>query len=269
MDDASAPRPPAPAFEPQAIAFEHVAEIDSTNAELLRRPFGWMRPVALLADAQTAGRGRNGRGWLSDADRSLTMSVGLEQRIDAGRLLGLPLAVGVAVADELVRLGAEPRLKWPNDVYAMPASAKAGGILVEARQQGGLRRIVVGVGLNLAASDAVSSTTAGQPVAALFATQSMPDRLALAHRLAEAIAAAVHRCLGEGLAHFLGRWRQLDWLAGHPIDVILPDGRREPGIARGIDDDGALRVEQGGRLVRWVAGEVSVRRASGASPPTA
>jgi BirA family transcriptional regulator, biotin operon repressor / biotin---[acetyl-CoA-carboxylase] ligase len=249
------------------IDFEHVTGIDSTNAELLRRPFGWRRPVALLADVQTAGRGRGGRSWLADPARSLTMSVGLDRRVAADRLLGLPLAVGVAVADELERLGAKPRLKWPNDVYAMPESAKAGGILVEARQQADLRRIVIGVGLNLAPSDAVLA--AGQPVAALFTHGSMPDRLVLAPRLGEAIAAAADRFFVEGLAPFAARWRALDWLDGEAIDLVHPDGRREPGIARGIDDDGALRLEQGGRLRRVVAGEVSVRRTSGASPPTA
>jgi BirA family transcriptional regulator, biotin operon repressor / biotin---[acetyl-CoA-carboxylase] ligase len=252
-----------------SIDFEHVTEIDSTNAELLRRPFGSLRPVALLADVQTAGRGRGGRSWLADSAQSLTMSVGLDRRIAADRLLGLPLAVGVAVADELERLGARPRLKWPNDVYAMPQSAKAGGILVEARQQADLRRIVIGVGLNLAPSDAVSAATAGQAVAALFTHGSMPDRLVLASRLGEAIAAAADRFFVEGLAPFAARWRALDWLDGEAIDLVHPDGRREPGVARGIDDDGALRLEQGGRVRRVLAGEVSVRRASGASPPTA
>jgi BirA family biotin operon repressor/biotin-[acetyl-CoA-carboxylase] ligase len=257
------------ALDFDAFDFEHVAQIDSTNAELLRRPSGWLRPVVLLADRQLAGRGRNGRSWLSDPMRSLTLSVGIERRVAAERLLGLPLAVGVAVADELVREGAHPRLKWPNDVYAMPASAKAGGILVEARQQGELRRIVMGVGLNLAQSESVSMADVGQPVAALFDDRSMPERIAFGRRLGASIATASLRFLDQGLAPFLARWRELDWLDGHAIDVIHPDGRRVPGTAGGIDDDGALRVRQDGRWVRLLAGEVSVRRASGASPPRA
>lgn len=252
------------------IAFEHVARLDSTNAELMRRPFADapQPPTLLLADVQTAGRGRNGRLWLSDPARSLTLSLGYEHRIGAEKLLGLPLAIGVAVADELAAHGARPMLKWPNDVYCIlpgepglsPRIAKAGGILVEARQQGDVRRIVIGCGLNLADSDAVSAASTGQPVAALFDQRAAPDRVALAQSLGAALLATLRRFLTEGLAPFSGRWRELDCLAGHPIEVLHPDGRLETGIARGIDGQGALWLDAGGRLVALIGGEVSVRR---------
>jgi BirA family transcriptional regulator, biotin operon repressor / biotin---[acetyl-CoA-carboxylase] ligase len=254
------------------IRFEHVARIDSTNAALMRRPFADapQPPTLLLADEQTAGRGRNARRWWSDPARSLTLSLSYEGAIEAGRLLGLPLAVGVALADELARHGARTRLKWPNDLYcasahardpgAAPRMAKAGGVLVEVRQQGTLRRVVVGCGLNLADSDAVSPSGTGQPVAALFAEDAMPERVALARSIGAAVLAAVRRFVAEGLEPFAARWDELDWLAGHPVDVLHPDGRTEAGIARGIDAQGALRVDTGERIVAVLGGEVSVRR---------
>jgi len=244
--------------------FEHVERIDSTNAELMRRPLAepLQPPCVLLADRQEAGRGRNGRRWLSAPQCSVTLSVSLERRADGATLLGLPLAVGVVIADVLAAQGARPRLKWPNDVYATtPAGVgKAGGILVEVRSLGALQRVVAGFGLNLAASGALTEADTGQPVAALFAADAMPARVPLARELGAAVAALLARFPHTGLAPYAARWRELDLLAGAPIDVLHPDGRREPGIARGIDDDGALRVEDAaGRIARLIGGEVSVR----------
>jgi len=246
-------------------SFEHVERIDSTNAELMRRPLAepLQPPCVLLADVQDAGRGRNGRRWLSAPQRSLTLSVALERRADGASLLGLPLAVGVVIADVLAAHGAQVRLKWPNDVYvATPAGpGKAGGVLVEVRSLGALQRVVAGFGLNLAASDALTEADTGQPVAALFAADVVPDRVPLACELGAAVAALLARFAHTGLGPWADRWRVLDLLADAPIEVLHPDGRREPGIARGIDDDGALRVADAeGRIVRLIGGEVSVRR---------
>ena len=109
-------------------------------------------PILLLADRQLAGRGRNGRQWLSDGQQSLTFSVAIERHANRVLQLGFPLAVGVALAQVLAGHGARPLLKWPNDLYCeVPGGvAKAGGILVEVRHIGHLTRTVVGCGINLA-----------------------------------------------------------------------------------------------------------------------
>lgn len=246
--------------------FEHVARIDSTNSALMRRPFG-DRPAAacaLMADVQEAGRGRNGRPWITESDRAIAVSVAVEREVDGASLLGLPLAVGVAVAETAAAHGARPRLKWPNDVLVDAPEgglAKAGGILVEVRQQGGLQRIVAGVGLNLLPQPALDVDRLGQPAGALFGPGPAPDRLAFARALADALAALVPAFAREGLQPWLVRWRALDALADAPVDLLRPDGRREPGIARGVDEDGALRVERpDGSLERVASGEVGVRR---------
>jgi BirA family biotin operon repressor/biotin-[acetyl-CoA-carboxylase] ligase len=245
--------------------FERVARIDSTSSELMRRPFAAapQPPCALLADAQDAGRGRNGRVWLGDPMRALALSVSVERTVDGTTLLGLPLAVGVVIADVLATQGAHVRLKWPNDLLVETGRgpAKAGGILVEVRQHGPLQRVVVGVGLNLAAADGLDDIRVGQPVGALFPADTMPSRGPLAQALAAAVATAVADFTRGGLWPWLARWRALDALADLPVDLVRGDGSREPGIARGIDNDGALRVERAdGSIDRVASGEVSVRR---------
>jgi BirA family biotin operon repressor/biotin-[acetyl-CoA-carboxylase] ligase len=265
MNDPLRPVPDVLGRQGAATVFEHVARVGSTSAELMRRPFGPApaTPVVLLADTQDAGRGRNGRRWLSDPARSATFSVAVERHGDGAALLGLPLAVGATIADLLAARGARPLLKWPNDLWCEPPAggAKAGGILVEVRQLGALQRVVVGCGLNLEPSEALDEAQVGQPLAALFGPGAMPDRVALARELGAAVAATVERFAATGLAPWLDGWRARDLLAGRPIEVLHPDGRREAGIARGVDDDGALRVDlDDGRRERLIGGEVSVRR---------
>ncbi len=245
--------------------FERVARIDSTNSALMRRPFGERPepPRALAADVQASGRGRNGRSWLGDAERSLALSVAVERDADGASMLGLPLAVGASVAAVLAPLGAPVRLKWPNDllVQGEGGPAKVGGILVEVRQQGALQRVVAGVGLNLAPSRELSAERVGQPVGALFGAGAVPAREPLERALADALADCIEAFPRDGLRPWLARWRALDALLDAPVDLVGGDGAREPGVARGIDDDGALRVERtDGSITRVVAGDVSVRR---------
>jgi len=255
--------------------FEHIDCIDSTSLELMRRPLppiaDTQRPgaaIILLADRQLAGRGRNGRQWLSDAQRSLTFSVAIDRQASGIGRMGFPLAVGVVLAQVLAGHGARPLLKWPNDLYSeVPGGvAKAGGILVEVRHIGHLTRTVVGCGLNLAG--APESADLGQPVTAFFDAASMPARVPLAQEFGAAICAAFDEFENRGLTPFLRHWRNLDMLAGHPIDLLRPDGLREPARALGIDDDGALLIERhaGSLPERIISGEVGVRRRASGDP---
>jgi BirA family biotin operon repressor/biotin-[acetyl-CoA-carboxylase] ligase len=255
--------------------FEHIDSIDSTSLELMRRPLlapadqqASRAPILLLADRQLAGRGRNGRRWLSDGQQTLTFSVAIERNANRVLQLGFPLAVGVALAQVLAGHGARPLLKWPNDLYCeVPGGvAKAGGILVEVRHIGHLTRTVVGCGLNLAAAPA--SADLGQPVTAFFDGASVPARVPLAQEFGAAICAAFVEFEKRGLTPFLKHWRRLDMLAGHPIDLLRPDGQREPARALGVDDDGALIIERaaGSPSERIISGEVGVRRRAAGDP---
>src|SRR5438105_5388845 len=136
---------------------EVLPEIASTNSELMRRArAGRMEPVLLVAQQQTAGRGRLGRGWSSSAGESLTFSLGLP--LAPADWSGLSLAVGVALAESL-----HPRiqLKWPNDLWL--ADRKLAGILIETASFGegreAQRYAVVGVGINIAPRDGTGLST--------------------------------------------------------------------------------------------------------------
>lgn len=243
------------------LRVELVDTIGSTNVELMSRPTAATPapPVLLAAAIQTAGRGRRGRAWTSDPAASLTFSVALERRIDAGArpLHALPLALGAAIAEALDGFGAHCRLKWPNDLQV--AGRKAGGLLVEARRLGAVERTVIGLGLNVLPDPKVEAA-AGQPVAALFMDgPGLPDRSRLLGGVAGAIVRAFGRCEAEGFAPFRAAWGARDALAGRPVRVTEADGPSWTGTACGIDDDGRLQVETAQGLRTVLAADVSVR----------
>ncbi|MFZ9407637.1 MAG: biotin--[acetyl-CoA-carboxylase] ligase, partial [Burkholderiaceae bacterium] len=236
----------------ELLHFEQVETIDSTNAELMRRP--WHQdsdntPVALWAQQQTAGRGRMGRVWQAPAQDAITLSVGLDLAAPVSALVGLPIAVGVALADVLQDYGARLWLKWPNDLYTGPVAdvgpMKVGGILTEVKAldpsaRPGMHRVVTGFGLNLFAAP----TGLSQPAAAIFGPDSKvrPDRPDLARALALRVADVLCRFPREGLGPWRAGWQARDLLAGRPITIHHPDGRCEAARAQGIDIQGGLKI---------------------------
>lgn len=138
---------------PEGSTHVHLAEVDSTNAEAMRRVMAGDRgPLWITADRQRAGRGRSGRAWASSTGNLFASHVVAIDAlpINAGQL---SLVSGVAVADAIARAGARAipglRLKWPNDILI--GSAKSGGILIESSMRPGIpgAMAVIGVGLNL------------------------------------------------------------------------------------------------------------------------
>lgn len=240
---------------------EVLPQIDSTNTELMRRSRGApLDPVLLVAEQQTAGRGRLGRGWHSQAGQSLTFSLGL--MLAPASWSGLSLVVGVSLAEQLHD---EVRLKWPNDLWLH--ERKLGGILVEtAGQHDGhaARAVVIGVGLNIARPPAQAvSAVPSQPVAALPAVD--PAGLAEVHmgitapevleRVVAGLVADVKRFEADGFAPFSARFAARDALRDR--SVRLSDGT--VGTACGVAADGALRVLVDGQVRRVDSAEVSVR----------
>jgi len=233
---------------------EVLAEVDSTNSELMRRArAGRTEPVLLVAEQQTAGRGRMGRQWHSggpsgSAPKALTFSLGLN--LAPADWSGLSLAVGLSVAQSL---HPDIRLKWPNDLWWH--DRKLAGILIETANWGEAsagRYVVIGVGLNLQTPDATGLSTA--PVGLRELLPEMDAAQALL-RIAAPLVQAVQRFEAHGFAPFQTAFNARDALAQLP--VTLSDGLH--GVAQGVDSSGALRVATAQGVQRITSAEVSVR----------
>lgn len=262
--DADAIRAQLPAEVRAAFAaIEVVDDIDSTNSELLRRRTPDTGIVALFAEHQSGGRGRQGRAWASPPGANLYLSLARSFDGDFARLGGLSLAVGVAVAEALHALGARTvAIKWPNDLVVDDGERlrKLGGVLIEGGLQDGRPRAVIGLGLNVR-MPAEAAAAIDQPwtdLDALLGDAALP-RNVVAGRLLDALSAALQAFDAHGLRPFLPRFELLDALRDLPLTARI--GEREVvGTAMGIDDDGALVLRTDAGLQPLRAGEVSVRR---------
>lgn len=256
----------SPAVEPHpALSVEVTDQVDSTSSELLRRAARRDIHGALLAaEWQTAGRGRRGRVWSAVAGGSLTFSLGWRFEQGAGFVAGLSLAVGVAVIHALEAEGLPGvELKWPNDLIYR--HLKVGGILVELNGDAlGPSTVVVGVGLNVRLPTAMKRDIA-QPVSDLTAVagRGAPpiDRNRLLARLASELAKSLSTYAQHGFAPFAAEWQRRHAYQGKPVKLLLPDGASVKGTVAGVDSTGALVLADGPRRARFLAGEISLRRA--------
>lgn len=235
---------------PQLPGFtvEVLPQVDSTNSELMRRArAGDMAPVLLVAEQQTAGRGRLGRGWASDAGASLTFSLGLP--LAPRDWSGLSLAVGVSLAESL-----HPaiQLKWPNDLWLH--GRKLAGILIETASAGASveRFAVVGVGLNIGPRPAEGLATAPAWLQELHPGMDGPQALGA---VALPLVQALQTFEAQGFAAFRGRFAARDALQNKAVQ--LSDGTA--GTACGVGEDGALLVHTPGGMKHVTSSEVSVR----------
>ncbi len=272
------------------ISVEVVARIASTNTALLERarvsvgPGGRLvqvrpsvesaafgrraadvQPSLLVAEHQTGGRGRMGRAWLATPGASLTFSMSLP--MDPPDWSGLSLAVGSALADALdppaTRRGAlQIGLKWPNDLWlveggdAAPASGrKLGGILIETVMAGSQRLAVIGIGLNVLPMPTGGELRTGFGcLKDLDPTSTAPAAL---NALAAPLVRALNRFNAEGFAPFAADFARRDLLRGHAIVTTQAD--LPEGIALGVTDSGALRIDTPAGPREVTSGEVSVR----------
>ncbi len=252
---------------------EVLPSIDSTNTELMRRArAGQTEPTLLVAEQQTAGRGRLGRVWQSDVGASLMLSLGLPM---APRdWSGLSLAVGVSVAESLqptlppLEPGQPPRigLKWPNDLW-LSGDRKLGGILVEtasfvapqaaqpATTHGtAARYVVVGIGINVLPR---SGEGMSMPPGSLQDVEPGLDAPAALLRIVPPLVAMLQGFEACGFAPVQPRFAARDVLQGRP--VTLSDG--QTGTAHGVGEDGALLVHTAQGMQAVTSAEISVRPA--------
>jgi BirA family transcriptional regulator, biotin operon repressor / biotin---[acetyl-CoA-carboxylase] ligase len=218
--------------------FVHVPVTASTNTDLMTRArAGAPHGTILVADHQTAGRGRLGREWISDVG-NLYMSVLIRHDLPPARVPLLSLATAVAVAESVT---APLGIKWPNDLLG-PDRHKVAGVLCEAER--GVA--VLGVGVNLLRAPLDLATS-------LRALGVEVDRLDLARAIGAGLIAHAHR-LHIGTSALLAAWRERSCTLGERVQVGAIQG-----VAEDIDVDGALLVRVGDELTRIVAGDVFLR----------
>lgn len=233
--------------------------IDSTNQYLLDRLPNLSSGDACIAEYQQAGRGRRGRKWFSPFGANLYLSMYWRLEQGPAAAIGLSLVIGIVMAEVLHELGADRvRVKWPNDLYLQ--DRKLAGILVELTgKTGDAAQIVIGAGINLAMRR-VEKDVVNQGWINLQEAGIKIDRNQLAVRLINELRQALMTFEQEGLASFLNRWEKLDNFIHRPVKLII--GEKEiAGISRGIDEQGALLLEQDGVIKPWIGGEISLRSA--------
>lgn len=233
----------------------------STNADLLARSAALASGSLVLAEAQTAGRGQRGRHWESPFASGFLGSVLWRYPQGLASLSGLSLAIGVAIAEALARLGCAARLKWPNDLVG--AGGKLGGILIDAAGEAqGPCQVVIGLGLNLRlpAASRQRIDQAAQSLAQC-AQAPLPPRNTVAAVLVATLLAALEEFGRDGFGGFAERFPAFDALYGAMLSI---DTGREQlrGRGQGIDASGRLALLlDDGRILYFAVGEVRVRGA--------
>ncbi len=234
--------------------------VDSTNTALLgSAAAGAPGGTVLAAEWQPGGRGRLGRAWHAGVGEALTFSLLWRFARGAGALSGLSLAVGLALTRALAAFGAaDAALKWPNDL--LWRGRKLAGILIElAGDALGPTAAVIGIGINVRLSETTRARI-DQPAADLeTAIGVTPDR----NRLLAAVLMELDRVLEtfarEGFAPLRAEWQRHHAHQGKRVMLVLPDGSRHTGQAKGVAEDGSLLLETRAGLKRYHSGEVSVR----------
>ena len=233
-----------------------VEQTGSTNADLIARAAAGedIAGAVLLAEYQSAGRGRHGRSWSAPPRSQISMSVGIDTLgVAPGRWGWLPLLTGLAVAHTVRDLGIDAGLKWPNDVLV--GTGKLAGILAEVAAP----VIVVGLGLNVSLTadelpdpQAVSLNMLGDDA----------DRTALTLSLLGALGDRLGRWHAADIAPLAADYRSVSTTIGTRVRAILPGDSEIVGTATGIDDSGRLLIEDGGTAVTVSAGDITHLRAA-------
>jgi BirA family transcriptional regulator, biotin operon repressor / biotin---[acetyl-CoA-carboxylase] ligase len=257
------------------------AQVGSTNDEAARwAAEGAPEGAFVVADEQTAGRGRRGRTWTSPPGAGLYLSVvfrpdpaaGLSVSNDPATML-LTMMAGVAAAQALRRATGVPvTLKWPNDVMVESGGVgredatdrrvggrrwrKLAGILAEATTSGNvLQFMIVGIGVNLRSAD-WPPEVAARATSLEAMTGRLVDRDVVLVALLESLAEQRQRLLAGGGDALLDEWRALSPSSrGHGVQWAAPEGPRTA-VTAGIDAEGALLVETASGGDRIVAGEL-------------
>ena len=246
-------RPLARALAPDGWRVEVLAATGSTNAVVAERAHtGEPAGLVVVAEAQTAGRGRLDRTWTSPPRAGLTFSALVRPALPSEQWAWLPLLTGLAVASAVrERAELDAVLKWPNDVLI--GGSKVCGVLVEVPQPGAA---VLGIGLNVTTRADELPVEGATSLALAGATTT--DRGVLLRAVLRALTAAL-----DDVDAARGAYRRLCSTLGAPVRVELPGGRFVQGAAQEVDEDGRLVVDG----TAYGVGDVVHLRAARPGPP--
>lgn len=239
--------------------------VDSTNRvalELARRDAA--AGTTVVAEGQTAGRGRLGRAFFSPAGVNLYTSVVLRPELSTAEAPTLILTAAVAVAEAVAAELDDPEaveIKWPNDVLL--GGLKTAGILMELGAEATrVAFLVLGIGVNLnVAHSALPPAFRASATSVASHSGRLLDRVAFACRLYGTLEEVLERHAEGGFAAVRPRFEARFRMAGRPVSVSEPGGGRFDAVALGIDPDGALRVRpRGGAPRRVLAADVTLSR---------
>jgi BirA family biotin operon repressor/biotin-[acetyl-CoA-carboxylase] ligase len=217
----------------------------------------------VVAESQTAGRGRLGRRFHSPPFLNLYTSIVLRPELLLPEAPAWTLASAVAVADTVAETLADDEaveIKWPNDVLV--GGRKASGILLElAAEATRVAFLVLGIGVNLNVDPATFPAEFRDSATSLAARRGRPiDRAAFARTLYERLERVLDACAQSGFRGILPRFEKRFRMRGRRVRVRELDGSEREGRVHGIDEDGALRLEVDGAQVRLLAGDVSLAK---------
>ncbi|MEO1247815.1 MAG: biotin--[acetyl-CoA-carboxylase] ligase [Pseudomonadota bacterium] len=242
----------------QLDVFESVGSTSTFLVEQAQPAAG--RLHVAIAEQQTAGRGRHNSAWVSPPGAGLYESLAFGVSSSRADFSALTLALGVGALNALARFGIEGvALKWPNDVVAK--DGKLAGILAETKIRNEQLIVVAGIGINVfmdeRTREASRSGWAQRGVALADLHDSPPELTDLAIAVTDAMAEVFVRFETEGFAAFAERWRAADWLYGKTVSVKSP-AKTLAGVARGVDDAGALLLETADGELAVSSGSVSL-----------
>uniref|UniRef100_UPI0010A060BC bifunctional biotin--[acetyl-CoA-carboxylase] ligase/biotin operon repressor BirA n=1 Tax=Ningiella ruwaisensis TaxID=2364274 RepID=UPI0010A060BC len=248
-------------FGQQHIIVENI--VSSTNDLIKASSRELSQGSVCLAEAQTKGRGRRGRTWVSPFGASIYMS--MLWRFESGyqSMSGLSLLIGIGVRRALNAMGAEKsQLKWPNDVYYN--GKKLAGILIEVEGKiGDLTTAIIGIGVNVALPENVKGID--QPFTDVQTVLGKRiDRNEFAGALLNELWQMLEIFQQQGLQPFLKEWHQADLFLNERISIGAGNFSTT-GISRGIDSSGALLLEVDGIVKPYFGGEIHQNIAEGAN----
>lgn len=242
----------------ELVCFEELGST-SDHAKVLAGE-GAEHGTVVIAETQTAGRGRRGRSWVSPPRRNLYFSVVLRPELPPARAPELTLVASVAVCDALRQAGVDAGIKWPNDLFA--SGRKLGGILTElAADPDRVQWVVVGVGVNVNMRREDLPPELADLATSIALERGQPAPRAL---FAAACLTALEEWLDlhaeRGFEPVLAAWRERNVTLGRRVVVRADEGEHE-GVAEDLDATGALLVRlDGGAVRRFMAGDVTLLR---------